>query len=95
MKVPGYNWATCINVNDEIVHSIPKGRFQVGDMSPLIWVCIGITPPPIPPPPLSSVNFTPDSNSVYEAGQRALRKAIKAAGPVTGSKIFQRHSTKH
>jgi len=24
MKVPNYHWATCININDEIVHGVPK-----------------------------------------------------------------------
>lgn len=31
--VSGYNYATCITVNDEVVHGIPKGRkFENGDL---------------------------------------------------------------
>lgn len=31
-KVPGYHWATCISLNDAIVHGIPKGRLKKGDL---------------------------------------------------------------
>lgn len=31
-RVPGYNYATCISVNDAIVHSIPKGKLFPGDL---------------------------------------------------------------
>lgn len=31
-KVPGYYWATCISVNDAIVHGIPKGKVSEGDL---------------------------------------------------------------
>jgi len=31
-KVPGYRWATCINVNEQIVHHIPKGYLKPGDV---------------------------------------------------------------
>lgn len=31
--VPGYKWATCITVNDEVVHGIPTARkFESGDL---------------------------------------------------------------
>ena len=29
--VPGYSWTTCININDSIVHGIPKGHLSKGD----------------------------------------------------------------
>ena len=29
--VPGYSWTTCININDSIVHGIPKGYLKEGD----------------------------------------------------------------
>lgn len=34
MKVPGYKWATCVNVNEGIVHGIPKKTivFKKGDV---------------------------------------------------------------
>ena len=31
-KVDGYNWSTCICVNDEFVHGIPKGKINPGDI---------------------------------------------------------------
>jgi len=33
-KVPGYHWATCVNINEGIVHGIPKKEiiFQKGDI---------------------------------------------------------------
>ena len=40
-KVPGYKWATCINVNDGVVHGIPKKTtiFKDGDV---VSVDVGI-----------------------------------------------------
>ena len=33
MMVPGYKWSTCLNVNDEIVHGIPKNYLiKAGDV---------------------------------------------------------------
>ncbi len=33
-KVPGYSWATCVNVNEGLVHGIPKKEivFKRGDV---------------------------------------------------------------
>lgn len=31
--VPGYHWATCINLNQGLVHGIPKGTFKKGDLA--------------------------------------------------------------
>ena len=40
-KVPGYHWATCININDGIVHGIPISEvpFKSGD---LVTVDVGV-----------------------------------------------------
>ena len=40
-KVPGYRWATCININDGIVHGIPESDtpFRDGD---LVTVDVGV-----------------------------------------------------
>jgi methionyl aminopeptidase len=40
-KVPGYHWATCININDGIVHGIPTSEvpFKDGD---LVTVDVGV-----------------------------------------------------
>lgn len=39
-KVPGYKWATCININDGIVHGIP-GDYEVKD-GDIVSVDVGI-----------------------------------------------------
>lgn len=31
-KVSGYKWATCISVNDVLVHGIPRGKVRPGDI---------------------------------------------------------------
>jgi methionyl aminopeptidase len=79
MRVPGYRWATCINVNDEIVHSIPKGRFQVGDM---VTIDLGMYRHHTTTDTATTFVIgtpTPTQTHFMTAGQRALRKAIKAA----------------
>ena len=37
--VPGYRWATCITINDEVVHGIPRGSIKRGD---LVTVDLGL-----------------------------------------------------
>lgn len=32
MRVPGYRWATCVSINDAIVHGIPEGKLKEGDV---------------------------------------------------------------
>lgn len=85
MKVTGYHWATCINVNDEIVHGIPQGNFYTGDLvtidSGMFWR--GTTSD-------TATTFTIGEPSVEQAhfmnvGRKTLKKAIKAA--VAGNKV--------
>lgn len=40
-KVPGYHWATCVNVNDGVVHGIPKPEIVFKD-DDLVSVDIGL-----------------------------------------------------
>jgi methionyl aminopeptidase len=37
--VPGYDWSTCINLNSGVVHGIPKGRLETGD---LVTIDVGL-----------------------------------------------------
>lgn len=81
--VPGYFWASCTGLNDEVVHSIPRkdkiikngdllkidlGMFYKGFHSDLSWTSI--------------VGDDINSKSRFlEAGERALNEAIKEARP--------------
>jgi len=40
-KVPGYRWATCININDGIVHGIPTSEIPFDD-GDLVTVDVGV-----------------------------------------------------
>lgn len=79
-KVPGYHHATCININDVVVHGIPgKYRLKSGDIVGidvgLIWkgwqsdtsTTIGIG------------EITPANKAFLEVGQACLKKAIAQA----------------
>lgn len=80
-RVPGYHWATCINLNEAIVHSIPKGHLKPGD---LVTLDTGMyyqgtttdcaTSYVIGPPTVNQTHF-------LAVGQKALRKAIGQAKP--------------
>jgi methionyl aminopeptidase len=79
MKVPGYRWATCVNVNEEIVHSIPKGRFHQGD---LVTIDLGMFWKGTTSDTATTFvvgDPTPVQEHFMNAGKRALRKAISAA----------------
>ncbi len=85
--VPGYHWAACVGVNNEVVHSIPrKDRIiREGDLlkidAGVLWkgfhtdaswtTQVGNSIPPTAGP-----NF-----KFLEAGKEALEKAIEAARP--------------
>lgn len=82
MKVPGYKWATCINVNDGVVHGIPAPElvFKDGD---LVSVDVG----------LYFKGFHTDTSfslllgknreleKFLEVGKNSLNNAIKRAKP--------------
>ena len=85
MRVPGYKWATCISVNDAIVHGIPQGTIKPGD---IVTIDTGMylqgtttdtaTTIVIGQPSLSQTHF-------LKAGRKALEKAILQVK--TGAKI--------
>jgi methionyl aminopeptidase len=86
-KVPRYHWATCINVNDGIVHGIPKKEtiFKKGD---IVSVDVGLfykrklansvyngfhTDTSL----TVGLDLDPKGKHFLEVGQRALNNAIK------------------
>jgi methionyl aminopeptidase len=86
-KVPGYKWATCVNVNAGIVHGIPGKNvtFATGD---LVSVDVGIYFKGFHTDTSFSVEY--GSGNKYkkflEAGKQALKVAIKVALP--GNRIY-------
>lgn len=85
--VPGYSWATCVNVNEGVVHGIPKKSliFKDGD---LVSVDVGLLWKGYNLDTSFSVALTKNSDVVtfLEVGKRALKSAISVAMP--GSRIF-------
>ncbi len=87
MMVPKYSWATCVNVNEGVVHGIPKKEivFKKGD---IVSVDVG----------LFYRNFHTDTSftvgvdvengkrDFLQVGNKALNKAIQKAKP--GNKIY-------
>ncbi|OGV95986.1 type I methionyl aminopeptidase [Microgenomates group bacterium RBG_16_45_19] len=85
-KVPGYRYATCISINDAIVHSPPLGQLHSGDLVTLdtgmsyhgttsdTAVSFVIGPP------------TPFQSHFLNVGRRTLKKAIAAA--TVGHKVY-------
>jgi len=77
-KVPGYHWATCINVNEGLVHGIPNPGmiFKKGD---LVSIDVGIYYKGFHTDTSISVgiDLSPENRKFFNAGQEALRKAIK------------------
>lgn len=86
--VPGYNWATCINVNEGIVHGIPKKDvvFKEGD---LVSVDLGLfykgfhTDTSFSKIVGKADDFT---DSFLDAGKEALGNAVKKCHP--GNRIY-------
>jgi methionyl aminopeptidase len=78
-KVDAYYWATCITVNDGMVHGIPKGSFKPGDIVTIDTGMFyqGTTTD-------CSTTFvigaaTPEQEHFLSVGKHALKKAIKQA----------------
>ena len=86
-KVENYRWATCISVNEGIVHGIPKKEtiFKKGD---LVSVDVGIFYKGFHTDTSISVglDLTPENARFFETGRTALKKAIREAKP--GKYIF-------
>jgi methionyl aminopeptidase len=83
--VPGYHWAACIGVNDEVVHSIPRkdkiikkgdllkidaGVYWKGFHSDASWTVL-----------VGDSKFDIENSKFLEAGKMALKKAIQQARP--------------
>jgi len=79
-KVPGYSWATCISVNEGLVHGIPKAEtvFKNGDV---VSVDVGLyfkgfhTDTSI----TVGIDLTPENKRFLNVGRNALEKAISKA----------------
>lgn len=79
-KVPGYSWATCISVNEGLVHGIPTKDliFKKGDV---VSVDTGIyfkgfhTDTSI----TVGIDLTPENKKFLNVGRNALEKAISKA----------------
>lgn len=86
-KVPGYHWVTCISVNEQLVHGIPKKEtvFREGD---LVSIDVGLYYKGFHTDTSVSVGLglTPENAKFLEAGRRALNAAIKEVKP--GRHIF-------
>lgn len=85
--VPNYKWSTCVNVNQGVVHGIPKKSviFKKGD---IVSVDIGIYYKGFHTDTSSSVgiNLKDSSEKFLKVGKVALDKAIDAAR--VGNKIY-------
>ncbi len=81
-EVPGYSWATCVNVNDGVVHGIPKKSliFREGD---LVSVDIGMIYKGFHTDTSFTKLLGEDKELIkfLDTGKRALKSAIKAAKP--------------
>ncbi len=77
--VPGYSWSTCINVNDGLVHGVPKKEivFQEGD---LVSIDVGLFYRGFHSDTSTSVLIGKDEQKsrFLLVGKKALSRAIKA-----------------
>lgn len=79
-KVPGYSWMTCISVNEQVVHGIPRKDviFKTGDV---VSIDVGLyfkgfhTDTSV----TVGIDVDPDVKKFLNIGQEALNKAIKTA----------------
>jgi len=85
--VPGYSWATCINVNGGLVHGIPKREvvFKKGDV---VSVDVGMLYQGFHTDTSFTVGLSVDGDTekFLQAGKKALKEAIAKVRP--GSRIF-------
>ena len=86
-KVPGYSWATCVNVNEGLVHGIPVPDliFKKGDV---VSVDVGLFYKGFHTDTSFSVGLSPDpaTKKFLNIGQEALNRAIPEARE--GNHIF-------
>ncbi len=86
-KVSGYYWATCINVNEGLVHGIPTKDviFRKGD---LVSIDIGVLYKGFHTDTSISVgiDLSPENQKFLNVGRETLQKALKVVRP--GNHIF-------
>jgi methionyl aminopeptidase len=82
MMVPDYFWATCVNVNEGMVHGIPKKEvvFKKGDV---VSIDVGIFYKGFHNDTSITVAIEPEKEieRFLEVGRRALKKAIQVCRP--------------
>ncbi len=87
MMVPGYSWATCVNINEGLVHGIPKKEvvFKKGDV---VSIDVGMFYRGFHTDTSITIAVEPEKETekFLEAGKTALRKAIQVCRP--GKNIF-------
>jgi len=90
--VPKYYWTTCVNIDDGIVHGIPK-KEMIFKKDELISVDVGLFYKGFHTDTSFSVYLGQDKlkKSFLAAGQEALALAIKAARP--GARIYDVSNT--
>jgi methionyl aminopeptidase len=84
--VPNYNWATCVNLNEGVVHGIPKSEmvFKKGD---IVSVDVGIYYKGFHTDTSFSVSVKDDKHEKFlSVGKKALEEAIKQAKP--GNRVY-------
>jgi len=85
--VPGYSWATCVNLNEGVVHGIPRKEiiFKKGD---IVSVDLGLFYQGFHTDTSFSVGILPTRTEIrfLETGKLALRRGIEKAVP--GNRIF-------
>jgi len=78
MMVPNYHWATCVNINQGMVHGIPKKEiiFKSGDV---VSVDVGVYYKGFHTDTSFTLAINPDKNTqkFLDCGKLALKKAIK------------------
>lgn len=86
-KVPNYYWATCVNINEGLVHGIPTKEtvFKDGD---IVKIDVGIYFKGFHTDTSISVGINPSSENkdFLRIGEETLNKALKAVKP--GNHIY-------
>ena len=86
-KVPGYHWATCVNVNSGLVHGIPVSSliFKKGD---IVSIDVGVLFKGFHTDTSISVgiDLNPENQKFFNIGRETLAKAIKMAKE--GNRIY-------
>lgn len=85
--VPGYRWTTCININDGVVHGIPK-KTVVFNSSDVVSIDVGMfyknyhTDTSI----TIAIDPSPEISRMLTSGKEALKDAIAKA--TVGNRIY-------